>query len=325
MQQAALETDVGKHGDVPATGFSTETSAARASRQAAWPALGFTSALGRGEQSELGSRSRGGTLPNQAAHALPPISPLLLVWFTWYARRHLRRHFHSLRISKAVQPPANLHLPLVVYSNHASWWDPLVGLVLAREFLSDRAVYAPMDAAALERYSFFKRLGMFGVEQGTRRGAVQFRRMACRILAGADRALWLTPQSRFADVRERPVAFKGGIGHLPNLAPRVCFLPVAIEYVFWEERLPEILVRFGGAYETDSEEMKLGPEVMTEFFAGRLAEAQDHLAVEARQRRPERFCCLLRGRAGVGGVYDRWRSLQAKWRGESFQPEHGSL
>lgn len=260
-----------------------------------------------------------------SAETLPTISRSLLQLSTLYSRRYVRRHFHSLRVSKTVQPPANLQGPLVVYSNHASWWDPLVGLLLAREYFPGRPVFAPMDAAALERYGFFKRLGVFGVEQGTPRGAVHFLRTAHTILSDSQAILWLTPQSRFADVRERPVGFKPGIGHLPNRFPRLQFLPVAIEYVFWEERLPEILVRFGEAYETRAEEMQLDTRVWTDFFAGKLAETQDALAAEARQRNSHAFRNLLRGGAGVGVMDDCWRALKARWRGRTFQSEHGRL
>jgi len=255
----------------------------------------------------------------------PEISKWLLALFAWYSRGYVRRHFHSLRVSRAAQPLVNVNVPMVVYSNHASWWDPLVGLMLARECFPGRPVFVPMDAAALERYGFFKRLGAFGVEQGTRRGAVQFLRTARRVLQQPQNVLWLTPQSRFADVRERPVSFKTGIGHLPNQLPRLCFMPVAIEYVFWEERLPEVLVRFGEPYETCPDQGRLDPAVWTEFFAGRLADAQDALAAEARQRDREKFRCLLHGNAGVGVAYDRWRAFKARWRGQTFQPEHGRL
>ena len=262
--------------------------------------------------------------PERAA-ALPVISRPLLRLFTWYSRRYLRRHFNSLRVSRASALPLPADQPLVIYSNHASWWDPLVALLLTREFLPGQRVFAPMDAAALEQYGFFKRLGAFGVEQGTRRGAGQFLRMARTILRQPDNVLWLTPQSRFADARERPVSFRAGIGHLPRQVNKICFVPVAIEYVFWEERLPEILVRFGEPYETCAEEGQLEPQAWTEFFAGRLADTQNALAAEARQRQPGQFRCLLRGRSGVGGVYDCWRALKAKWRGQSFQPQHGKL
>lgn len=262
---------------------------------------------------------------SSSAVAPPVISQPLLRLFTWYSRRYLRRHFHSLRVSLMGLPPARLQRPTVIYSNHASWWDPLVGLVLRQELPGRKKLFAPMDAIALERYGFFKRLGAFGVEQGTRRGAARFLRTAQSILQPDDNVLWLTPQSRFADARERLVCFKQGIGHLPELAERVCFIPVAIEYVFWEERLPEILVRFGQPYEASPADGAVSPQIWTEFFAGQLAQTQDALAADAQQRESRLFRCLLRGGAGVGGVYDRWRAFKAAWRGEEFQPEHGKL
>ncbi len=55
-----------------------------------------------------------------------------------------------------------------------------------------------------------------------------------------------------------------------------------------------------------------------------LADTQDALALEARRRDPAAFEVLVGGKAGVGGVYDRWRWLRALWRGEPFRPEHGT-
>ena len=250
---------------------------------------------------------------------------MLLNWFTWYSRRYLRRHFNSLRVTGMDISQAQLDRPLVIYSNHASWWDPLVALLFGTEFLPGKRVFAPMDAEALERYGFFKRLGAFAVQQGTRRGGVQFLRTARAILQESDHALWLTPQSRFADARERPVTFKAGIGHLPGLAREIHFVPLAMEFVYWEERLPEILVRVGEPYRATLGDRAVKPEWWTEFFAGRLRETQDELAKQAQRRDPSEFRCLLRGRAGVGGVYDRWRRFKAGWRGEQFQAEHGKL
>lgn len=255
----------------------------------------------------------------------PKISKPLLAWFTWYSRRYLRRHFHSLRVTGAKPSPNPASVPLVVYSNHASWWDPLVGLLVSQDLFPTHPVYAPMDAAALRRYGFFRRLGVFGVELGTRQGATAFLRQARAILQSPTNALWLTPQGRFADARERPVNFKAGIGHLPGLAEEIQFLPVAIEYVFWEERLPEILVRIGEPHRTKQSDPRMKAEAWAELFAERLRATQDDLARQAQRRQPNEFQCLLRGRTGVGGIYDRWRRFRSGLKGEAFQLEHGRL
>ncbi len=81
---------------------------------------------------------------------LPRVSPALLSWFTWYSRRYIRRHFHSLRISRSGLPPATC-LPLVIYSNHASWWDPLVGLFLKSECFAKRTLFTPLAIEAQAR------------------------------------------------------------------------------------------------------------------------------------------------------------------------------
>ena len=258
------------------------------------------------------------------SHAPPVISRPLLRWFIWYSRRYIRRHFHSLRVSVAGPPPATRGLPLVLYSNHAAWWDPLVCLVIKDECYSYLNAYAPIDAAMLERYKMFRRFGFFGVEQNSRRGAVQFLRTAERILKSPFNLLVITPQSRFADVRERPPRFEPGLGYLAARVDHALFVPVVCEYVFWEERLPEILVRFGEAVEVSREHASaFSPDYWTRLFEQKLEAAQDALAAEAKLRNQDNFQNVLTGGAGQGGVYDWWRALRAKLRGETFRKEHG--
>jgi 1-acyl-sn-glycerol-3-phosphate acyltransferase len=259
-----------------------------------------------------------------STEAAPKTSPLLLGWFTWYARRYLRRHFHSLRISRSGSAPGFRDQPLVIYSNHASWWDPLVCLVLKAHRFPERQAFTPIDAAALERYGILRRVGFFPVEQRSARGAVQFLRTATAILKSPRNLLAITPQSRFADVRERPVHFEGGLGLLATRVDDVVFVPFAAEYVFWEERLPEILVRFGDAVVVKNKAAaeKSGAE-WTKLFEAKMQENQDALAAEVQRRDPEDFQIVLRGGAGQGGVYDWWRSVIARLRGKSFQREHG--
>jgi 1-acyl-sn-glycerol-3-phosphate acyltransferase len=261
--------------------------------------------------------------PNRRV-ALPAISPLILRWFTWYCRRYIRRHFHSLRVSQTGLPPDTDGHPLVIYTNHASWWDPLVGLVLKETFFGSRTLFAPIDAVMLQRYKMFAKLGFFAVEPDSRRGAVQFLRVSEAVLREPTHLLAVTPQSRFADVRERPVRFECGLGHLARCAKDILFLPMATELVFWEERLSEILVRFGepllvtqALFEGET------AEEWTRRLELKMTATQDALSVEAQRRRPDDFKIILSGGAGQGGVYDLWRGFRAKLRGEKFRKEHG--
>ncbi len=174
-------------------------------------------------------------------------SPWLIRLFTRHVKRfYLARNFHAVRLSTSGKPGPVPDGPLIVVLNHPSWWDPLVALVLA-ELFPDRAHYAPMDADALRRYRIFQRLGMFGIEPATMRGAREFLRTSRSILAQPRTALWITAQGRFADARERPPRIQPGVAHLASRLDQAVILPLALEYPFWDERRPEALARFGQA------------------------------------------------------------------------------
>ena len=254
---------------------------------------------------------------------LPAISRPLLNWFTWYSKRYLRQHFHTLRLSRGQTPPTDLPCPLVFYANHPSWWDPLVAIALRDRFFPEHRAFAPIDAAALQKYKFFAKLGFFPIARD-RRGALQFLRTAEAVLSRPLHILLVTPQGRIADTRERPVEFKPGLGHLAMRMPDVAFVPLALDYAFWNERKPEVLIRFGSPIRPatigNAAEMDTG--AWTKFFQGELERTQDALAEDVISHDPYRFDTFLQSQSGVGGVYDLWRRFRAFCRHEPFHPEH---
>ena len=211
--------------------------------------------------------------------------------------------------------------PLVVYANHASWWDPILFMVLSRHLFPHRTAYGPMDSAALERYPIFKRLGVFGLERGSHRGAVEFVKTAEAILARDRSVLWLTAEGKFSDPRTRPVELQFGLAHLVRRIPALRALPMAVEYTFWNERLPEILVRPGSPVELPAVSRDdLG--AINSLLEVALERELDALAAASCDRDPSLFRTLLLGRAGIGGVYDHWRRWRSLRTGQSISLSH---
>ena len=249
--------------------------------------------------------------------------------FVIYLRGYFRRSFHAVRTSGDGSPPRD-DKPLIVYSNHPSWWDPIHFALLASARLPERRLYGPMDAEALEKYAFFKKLGVFGVERSAggpatarqRRAIRSFLRTSQAILARQGASLWLTAEGEFTDPRKRPVRIQPGVAHLVKRSKIGWVVPLAIEYPFWNERLPEALSRFGDPIEIESEPAHSTRE-WTRLLEQRLEDTMDALASNAGSRDPRRFETVLAGRVGIGGVYDPWRRLKAWFRGESFSPAHG--
>jgi 1-acyl-sn-glycerol-3-phosphate acyltransferase len=254
--------------------------------------------------------------------ALPTRWEWLARGFRKYAVRYVRKHFHAVRLSRSSVPVPTGDTPLLIVLNHPSWWDPLLCFVLSHQFHDRREHYAAIDAVAVEKYRFFTRLGFFGVDTSSLRGAAEFLRTTCAAMSATNRVVWVTAQGRFADVRTRPLDLRPGVGHVAARLDRGAILPLAVEYTFWTERTPEALARFGTPiYVTEAPGRS--SKDWTRRIEDALTETLDGLNAEAMSRDPDRFTTLLTGKAGIGGVYDHWRRLKSWARGERFDASHG--
>ncbi|MCQ8241710.1 lysophospholipid acyltransferase family protein [Rhizosaccharibacter radicis] len=270
-----------------------------------------------------------GAVRDEAAAVVAMRSERMFRVFGSYIRLTLPRQFRAVRLSGTMPAAIPRDRPVVVFSNHPSWWDPLLFMLLADRCFRGRPGFGPMDAAALERYGVFKRLGIFGIDLNSAAGARRFLRVSRAVLAhqggaGGRAMLWVTAEGAFTDPRQRPLRLRPGIGHLAALSSEILMLPMAIEYVFWNESRPEILVRFGEPIPggTAGEGRAPRPSDWTARLEGALEATMDRLAQDARARDPARFTRLLGGRSGVGGIYDLYRAAGARLRGERFRRSH---
>jgi 1-acyl-sn-glycerol-3-phosphate acyltransferase len=247
-----------------------------------------------------------GTLPGQ--------SDWLVRVFRRYVRQYVPRHFRAVRLSRAGDRPELPHGSATIVLNHPSWWDPLICLVLT-DLFPERRHYAPMDSAALAHYGFFRRLGFFGVERDRMRGARNFLRTCRAIIERDDSMLWVTAQGRFADARERPVRLAPGVGHLLASTSRGSVVPLALELVFWDHRLPEALAYFG---EPIAVRAGVAASAWTALLEQALQEGQAALAADVQRRDPGAFRVLI-GADEAGGLPAAawWRRLRLPWSGWS--------
>ena len=101
-------------------------------------------------------------------------------------------------------------------------------------------------------------------------------------------------------------------------------VPVAIEYVYWEERLPEILVNVGEPLEIADGGMEDG-RTWTNLLSYAMAATLDELAMLAMERDPDAFETILSGSSGVGGVYGIWKRITCAITGRPYPHDHHSL
>ncbi|MFO0465757.1 MAG: lysophospholipid acyltransferase family protein [bacterium] len=248
-------------------------------------------------------------------------SPRHLDFFDFMFTRFFAKHMRALRVARWGLPDLPAGKPAVIFANHPSWWDGVAFMLLYRRLLPERPLFTPMDAAALEKYRFMKRLGVFGIETGSARGSVAFLRVVEKVLADPAHILWINAPGRFSDPRERPVPIAPGMIRLPELAHEAVFVPLALDYPFWSERKAEMLAAFGAPIPATS--LLTAPrEARMAILSDALAGVMEKLSADAIARDPAAFQTLVQGREGMGGIYQSWRRAKALLRGERFDPRH---
>jgi hypothetical protein len=234
--------------------------------------------------------------------------------FAWYTRRLVSKRFATVRFdpdSIRTLEQHNLHDgPVVLAMNHASWWDPLLGLLIAERYFADRASAAPMAIEQWNTFKFMRKLGIFGVDTN-QPDAMQ--RMAEHVGALFDREprslLAITPQGEFADVR-LPVRIRPGTSAIAAARPDAKLIALAIEYTFWTDQRPEVFVRARTVERPDSISTAAWHRAITRSMRANAASLAASVIARDASRFTEPFA---QHGAGVNRIYD----AVAKLRGRS--------
>ena len=256
--------------------------------------------------------------------ALPQSKTWLVDGFCRTTHRMVSRRFTSFGV-QFEQPPESLapaDQSLVVFANHIGWWDPIVAMLLRKAYFAQRTFYAPIDAKALEAYGIFRQLGFYGLELESYSGAAAFLRTSREILSHPKSSLWITPEGRFVDCRDHEAPLMPGLAHLAANSPDVAFVPLAIEYPFWEEAKPSIFVRFGSRVPCDGKRSKA--ECDRQLHQA-LRSTQQALARDVIARRSDAFEMLIAPRRERTSWYDTARAWSAWFHGKPFDPRHSKI
>jgi 1-acyl-sn-glycerol-3-phosphate acyltransferase len=260
--------------------------------------------------------------------AVLPVSKKWLVdGFCGFSRRMVAKQFMSFGIQtelldwKAIDDDT----PIVVFTNHASWWDPISAMLIRKKYFPNRVFYAPIDSEALENYRIMAKLGFYGLPLKTTAGAAEFLATTKLILKSKNASVWITPEGRFTDVRDHSQPFMPGLAHLASRVPGVAFVPMALEYAFWDESRPQLFARFGAAIrqpEPRSDGSGVDKSEWSELLTSRLRQTQCELSQSVIARDETRFDYLIASRPTRLGWYDYFRSWSARLRAKPFDPRH---
>ncbi len=195
--------------------------------------------------------------------------------------------------------------PTMLLLNHQSWWDPILTASLADLYARNRQVFAPMDRAMVEQFKFMRKLGLFGVDLDDPAAFKALVKYAGELAASNPRpSFWITPQGGFADVRA-PLELRPGAAaiasRLGSTGNSLRVVSLAIEFTFWEDRKPEVLLLAKTCRPPERSTTSHWQRCMVES----LDDAMHELAAASIARDPASFETILgRGASGVNPIYD---------------------
>lgn len=165
--------------------------------------------------------------------------------FARHARDRIRASFAATRIHGLDRArEISRRAPVLVVSNHTSWWDPLVVLHVSHHLIEADG-HALMDAKNLRRLPFFGLVGAFGVDLDRPEDGAAAVRYAARLLDRPGRLCWIFPQGRERPITERPLDFRRGAAEIARVSRRAVVIPAAIRYEMGAEERPFLYVSLG--------------------------------------------------------------------------------
>lgn len=245
-------------------------------------------------------------------------SPRAARWIRWYAQRLVRRRFHAVRaVPGTIEALASLAAgdrPAIVLMSHASWWDPIVGILLWDRCYPERPIAAPMHRRELERFGFFRSLGVFGIDPDDPRSLAAMREHVIPRMRGepgrAGEVLMLTPQGSLADPRA-PISIRPGAASIAAAFGDIEVVSLAIEYGFWLDQRPEIFLRAERCEVPANRRAPSTADWHRAMQASMRASAAS-LAESVISRDPQRFDVLVGAGSSVHPVYDLWLRMTGR-------------
>ncbi len=221
--------------------------------------------------------------------------------FGIYHGKLLKKHFYRIHLAgRKNLDNINKDSPVILYANHSNWWDGFIAYLLTSKVLTVDD-YLMMDIEQLQKYRFFKYVGVFSVNRSNPRDALKTIDYAAELLQDSGKYLWVFPQGIMQPQDMRPIEFFGGTAKLAEKLGTLNLVPVTFRYEFLMEQRPEVFISIG---EPDIFTGNL-PEDLTLRIQNKLTKDLDELKEKVINGNPGNFETIFAGKSSRNKTIDR--------------------
>jgi 1-acyl-sn-glycerol-3-phosphate acyltransferase len=154
-------------------------------------------------------------------------------FFKLYAVYKIRRSFNNVIVSGGYQ---DKNLPVLLISNHISWWDGFWAMYVNVKILH-RKFHFMMLEEQLRRFSFFINTGGYSVKKGSR-SIIETLNYTLELLSDNKNMVLLFPQGKITSVYQQSIEFEQGLERILKVVKgkvQIMFLANLVDYYSQEK------------------------------------------------------------------------------------------
>jgi 1-acyl-sn-glycerol-3-phosphate acyltransferase len=153
---------------------------------------------------------------------------IIYPFFKWYAGFIINRHFGTLRIVGELKEK---NLPVLLISNHISWWDGFWAMYVNLNVLH-RKYHFMMLEEQLRKYRFFNYTGGYSVSKKSK-SIIETLNYTSELLNDSNNIVLVFPQGEIQSLHNQNIQFENGLERIlrnKENAVQVVFLVNLIDY-----------------------------------------------------------------------------------------------
>lgn len=165
-------------------------------------------------------------------------------------------------------------VPTILFFPHSNWWDGIVLYNIAHRICKKEI---RLMVEELNRFPLLRRGGAYSVNKKSPQSAMKALKYSVDLLSDLRNLLCIFPQGIIRPPHYRPIEFQTGLAYIAKSAvkkyDKINLIPCAIEYCFFRDNRPEVVMDFGKCIELTDK--NIDRHEYTKFLENALTEVCD--------------------------------------------------
>lgn len=177
-------------------------------------------------------------------------------------------------------------VPTILFAPHCNWWDGIV-LYNTTHRIFHKEIRLMVEE--LNRFPLLRRGGAYSVNKKSPQSAMKALKYSVDVVGDLRNMLCIFPQGIIRPPHFRPIEFQTGLAYIAENAlkkyGKVNLIPMAVDYAFFRDNRPEVIVEFGKRIELrqGNEFDNMSRKELTHYLEKALTETCDNQFKEISQ------------------------------------------